>query len=183
MIRKLAVVLLVTVPLVTGCVTYRSYPDARPVVAGSGTGVAATYRYDGSPGMFGGGNGLKDAFRNSAAFSTMERVQQPVDKGLFIDVTVKILPPSVPAIGFGYLSFSTLTLLPAWSTRDGYELLFDIYRDGERVRSFDYSFYRGSFVWLPMVLFIWVNALTPSEESVFEAVANRFLQDAKPYLH
>ncbi len=93
------------------------------------------------------------------------------------------LPPSVPAAGFGYLSFSMLTLLPAWSTQDGYEVIFEVHRDGKRLRSFDYSFQRGSFVWLPMVLFIWVNALTPSEESVFEAVANRFLQDAKPYLH
>ncbi len=179
--RKLAVVLLVSLPLVSGCVTYRAYPDASTAAAPV-PGVAATYRYDGSPGMFGGGNGLKDAFRNAPVFYRMERVQQPVDEGVFIDVTVKILPPSIPAIGFGYLSFSTLTLLPAWSTRDGYEVLFDLYRDGRRVRSFDYTFYRGSFVWLPMVLFIWVNALTPSEESAFEAVAEQFLLDAGPYL-
>lgn len=167
--------------MLQGCVGYRNVPR----VSAAAPDIEypdLKYRYTGTGGMFGGTSGLKDLFRKGGYFRSVERVSVVVDKGLFIDVRIRSISPSIPAIAFGYISVSTLTLLPFWSTQDGYEVLFDLYRDGKRLKSYEYEFRRNSFIWAPMVALIWVNAFTPSEYGSFEAVGRKFLDDARPVI-
>jgi hypothetical protein len=90
------------------------------------------------------------------------------------------MAPSIPAMVFGYISASTLTLTPFWSTQDGSDLFFEVFKDGERVKTFHYEVRRKGFVWLPMLPVAWVNFFTYSEEDAFRASAYKFFADARP---
>jgi hypothetical protein len=100
------------------------------------------------------------------------------DKGLFLDVHVEWVPPTAAAMVFGYLSVSTLTILPAYSGHDGYVVTYTLYRDGERAKVYQYPVTRKVALWLPLLVLVWVNALTPSESKVFTRTTDRFLAAA-----
>lgn len=179
---KFCCLILIISMMLQGCVAYRNVPKpSSPPTEKSFPDVK--YRYKGTgTGMFGGTKALKEIFKDGRYFNSVERVSDPVNEGIFIDVEVRSLAPSVPALGFGYLSVATLTILPFWSTQDGYEILFVVYRDGDRLKSYEYGFQRNSMVWLPMVLISWVNVFTPSEEGSFESVGKKFLEEARPLI-
>jgi hypothetical protein len=82
-------------------------------------------------------------------------------------------------MAFGYLSAITFTILPAWSTKDGYDLYFELYRDDIKVKTFDYRIKRVGGVWIALLPFVWVNFLTNSEEDAFEAATYQFFRDVE----
>jgi hypothetical protein len=69
-----------------------------------------------------------------------------------------------------------------WSTKDGYTVIFDVYKDGQQVKSFDYETRRTTFTWLLALPFIWVNLFTTSEEKAFRLIGKQFFQDAAELL-
>lgn len=167
--------------LLTGCVSYSAFPDR---IGQEPRKVAAerNHFYAVEQGtMAGGALALKDALRDRSPYGRgMQTGDKPGD-GLFVKATIEPVIPSVPAMAGFYLSVSTLTLLPAWSTRDGYRVVFSVYQDGKQVGSHDYDVRRKAFLWIGMLPFVWVNALTPSEDEVFRAIADQFFEDARPY--
>jgi hypothetical protein len=89
---------------------------------------------------------------------------------------------TIPALIFGYLSIATLTILPAWSTKDGYRVKYHLYVDGEEKGVYRYEITRKFGMWIVLLPFVWINLMTYSEEDAFEATAYQFFKDAGPIL-
>lgn len=104
------------------------------------------------------------------------------EKGIFVEVTPKYQEPSFMALLFGYFSLSTLTILPAVSDEDGFDLRFEVYRDGKQVLSREYPARRFMVMWIGTLPFYWLNGLAASEADAFAAVTQQFLIDAQPVL-
>jgi hypothetical protein len=168
-----------------GCVTsYRDFPvealDHKPQ---PGTCVEMYYNIKKFDVLdVGGYSRLQDIFRNAGLCRKMVPVDNVPGKGLYVEVDTKWKPLSLPALVFGYLSISTLTFLPAWSTNDGYLVRYDLYIDGEKKETYSYEITRTAGIWIVLLPFAWVNLLTYGEEQAFEATANQFVKDAGPYL-
>jgi len=164
--------------LATGCVTYRNFPREYVNAPPPHFGGKATYKVVGSS-IAGGVRELGQVLE-SRSFANMERVEERPSQGYYVEVHVKGQAPAIPAMVFGYISFSLLTLTPFWSTQDGSDLYFEVYRDNQRLQTLHYEVRRMGFVWLPMLPIAWVNFFTYSEEDAFRAIANKFFEDARP---
>lgn len=129
----------------------------------------------------GGKEAMETYFRVKTPFkNTREGVEIPND-GYFVNVKVDYKSPSQPALVFLTISSLTATALPAWSMHDGYEIRYELYKDGEEVEIFTYRVERQYAQWLPLVLVVWLNEKTASEKSVFERVTKQFFSDAEKY--
>ncbi len=137
------------------------------------------YRVEGT-GLYGGQQGIKDAFKEKAPFKQVEAIVEKPSSGLFVDVHVKNVSPSIPSFAFGYLSVCFLTLTPAWTTKGGADIIYDLYKDGQPVQTFDYQVRQRGMLWIVMLPFVWVNLLTASESDAFGATARQFFEDARP---
>jgi hypothetical protein len=168
-----------------GCVvSYRDFPvgalDQKPV---PGTCSAMYYnvkRFDILE--FGGYSMLQDEFRNAGMCKKMMPVEAAPEKGLYVEIETKWKPVTVPALVFGYLSVSTLTILPAWSTKDGYNVKYTVFVDGVEKDTYNYEITRKAAMWIVFLPFAWINFGTYSEEEAFQATAYQFVHDARPYL-
>jgi hypothetical protein len=171
--------------LLTGCAaTYRDFPvnalDQKPQKGTCSVMYYNIKRFDILDA--GGYSRLQEIFRNEGLCRQMEPVEADPGKGLYIEVEAKWKPVTLPALIFGYLSVSTLTLLPAWSTKDGYLVKYDVYLDGEKKETYHYEITRKAGIWIGLLPFSWVNFITYSEEDAFEAITYQFIHDAQPYL-
>jgi hypothetical protein len=173
--KKLCVTLMAAIFL-QGCITYKDFPKDPDVSLIQAEDTKVVVRIEGFT-MGDGFKTLADQFRNHAPFEEVQFSTEKVDEGIFIDVDVEAVMPSNPALVFGYISVSTLTILPFWSTQDGSQVIFTVYEDGERLKGFDYAVRRKGFVWILMLPLIWVNAFTPNEADAFEAITNQFFID------
>lgn len=182
--KMLNVVCLVALLLLSGCVSHYTnlsddlaapYPARSPVqfkvhdrVRMSGEGpaaVVATLRQH-------------EFFR-----AAVERYELGVsEQGIFVEVTPVYQEPSFLALVFGYFSLSTLTILPATSDEDGFDLRFEVFRDGKLVLGREYPVRRFMVMWIGTLPFIWLNSFTASEAEAFAAITQQFLIDAEPVL-
>lgn len=131
---------------------------------------------------FGGRNGLRKVFRKGSLFSEAEEVTEDPKQGYYVQVKEEWQPLSAPALIFGYISIASATFFPAYSTSDGYLINYNLYRNGEKVKTFKYSIGRGVFLWFATVPFLWVNLITESEEEVFYLTGKQFAKDVQSYL-
>lgn len=171
--------------LLSGCITtYRDFPveglNQPPQYRGQGTLHYQVKRFDILE--FGGFDALNEAFRENGIFEKTEKVLEPSAEGLYIEANVRWKRMSTPALIFGYISAITLTLLPAWSTEDGYEVYFHVHRNGQKLKTFEYQITRKAGLWILLLPFAWINFLTYDEDEVFAATANQFFEDARPIL-
>lgn len=162
----------------TGCVTYRNFPRDYVKSPPAKTAGTLTYKIVGSSAA-GGVRELQEVMQKKSPCDSAERTEGPPSSGYYVEIRIKGMAPSIPAMVFGYLSVSTLTLTPFWSTQDGSDLFFEVFKDGERVKTFHYEVRRKGFVWLPMLPIAWVNFFTYSEEDAFRAIAYQFFADAR----
>nr|WP_232224653.1 hypothetical protein [Leptospira fainei] len=132
--------------------------------------------------IFKGKNRLKEIFAKETPFSETISTSNPPPKGLYVKVQIESVPPSIPAILFGYFSMATLTILPAWSREDGYDIEFQISKDGAPVKSYTYPIRRKVFAWILMLPVFWINEFTYNEQEAFSAVTNKFFADSKDLL-
>ena len=130
----------------------------------------------------GGYGKLQTFFRDTEVCRKMVAVDEKPKKGLYVEVDTDWKALSMPALIFGYLSVSTLTLLPAWSTKDGYIVKYNVYVDEKKMETYNYEITRKVGLWLGLLPFAWINLLTYSEEDAFKATSNRFVIDARQYL-
>lgn len=170
--------------------TYRDYPQIEATSKPTGVSKNKLY-YHLTPFPileFGGYAALKTYFKNTASsnFSEAEEITDPKiipPKGIYCKVTTQWAPVSAPALIFGYISIATVTFLPAWSHNDGYDVTYTLYKNGQKIKDFNYSPRRSVFLWMFALPVIWVNLFTSSEEEVFNAISTQFMEDAKPYLN
>lgn len=130
----------------------------------------------------GGYSELQNIFRDTEICKEMLPVDIKPEKGLYVEVDTNWKPITLPALVFGYLSVATLTFLPAWSTKDGYVVKYNVYIDGEKVETYRYEITRKVGLWMGLIPFVWVNLITYNEEDAFRATAYQFFNDAQPYL-
>jgi hypothetical protein len=167
--------------LLNGCVMgYRGYPHVQfsdsppPKTLGH-------YSYDvQGVSLFGGYSALQDFLKKDSPFQTTEISDDIPPKGFYVRAKIQTLSPSIPSFVFGAISFSMLTFIPMWSTKDGFIVVFEVYRDGEKIKSFDYGARRTTVGWIVLLPFVWVNLFTASEEKVFRSIGKQFFEDAAP---
>jgi len=176
-LRSLAVCLLLTL---NSCVVgYNKYPRAqlaRPAPEKRFKNVCYTIV---GTSLSGGYLSIRDTFKQSSPFETVEERPEVTNKGLFIKAQVETISPSIGAMVAGYVSYATLTLIPSWSTQDGALVKFTVYKDGQIVKTFDYEARRFIGVWLGFLPIAWANFFTANEGQVFTAMTKQFFEDAQ----
>ena len=178
------IALMVLMLTMTGCIsTYRGFsPDAIDRKQTAGNCDVMYYNVKKFDILESGGyNKLQTFFRNAAICKTMKPADEPPAKGLYLDVEAKWKPMSMSSVIFGYISVSTLTMIPAWSTQDGYDVRYSLYRNGVKKETYNYDITRKAGLWVGLLPFAWINAFTYSEEDAFQATSNQFWTDAQPY--
>lgn len=122
---------------------------------------------------------VRDAFNNSKdSISVKEYFGEEVPtSGVFVSVEPLYKTPDMPAVAFGYISFTTLTILPVWSNHDGFTITYNVFKDGKLIKTAQYEKERFLAVWLPLVAFSWTNLFTTSEYDAFYSSTNEFLTD------
>jgi hypothetical protein len=169
----------------SGCATtYRDFPvDALTTKPTPGTCNVMYYNIKRFDVLDLGGYGkLQTFFRDTDVCRKMVAVDEKPKKGLYVEVDTHWKPISMPALVFGYLSVSTLTFLPAWSTKDGYIVKYNVYVDEKKMETYKYEITRTAGLWLGLLPFAWINLLTYDEEDAFKATSNQFVIDARQYL-
>lgn len=169
----------------TGCMaTYRDFPVAAlDQPAAPGKCDVLNYKINRFNVLDSGGyNRLKDIFAEEQLCHKTIAAEKAPEQGLFVAVETEWRPMSLPALVFGYISASTLTILPAWSTQDGYLVNYNLYVDGAMKETYRYKITRKAGLWLGLLPFAWINSFTYKETDAFTATANQFSLDARPYL-
>lgn len=176
--------LLAVVLLLNGCVIgYSKYPKeqlSEPFPAKQYD--QQLYYYVSGSSLLGGYLSLRDSFSLNSPFKNVEERENVPDQGLYVKADIQSLPPSIAAVVFVYLSYSTLTILPCWSTKDGSIVHYSVYQDGKLQKTYDYEIRRKGAAWIGLLPFAWANLITASEDEVFEATAKQFFIDSKKYL-
>jgi hypothetical protein len=126
----------------------------------------------------GGMDELKRSMKRNGVFANTELVDAPTQRGVSVDVHAIWVPPSLGAMVYGYVDVSLLGLLPLYSDSMGYDVQYTVYRDGQKVRIYEYAIRRRVFMWLPVLPFAWVNLLTGDETDAFSAITQRFFLEA-----
>ena len=126
----------------------------------------------------GGMDQLKASMKKNEVFPNTEIVDAPTESGVSVDVNAIWVPPSLGAAVYGYVDISLLALLPLYSDSMGYDVQYTVYRDGRKVRIYEYAIRRRVFMWLPVLPFAWVNWLTNDEKDAFSAITQRFFLEA-----
>lgn len=176
---RLVSFVLVFAVLLNGCVVgYRKYPREQLSRPFPEKKYEKAYYFVEGLSIAGGHLALHDALELNSPFKVTEEREEAPKEGLYIHAVVRGEPPSVLAVAFGYISLSTLTILPAWSTKDGARIRFDVYRNGVLVKAYSYEVRRNAFLWIGTLPFIWANLLTTSEHDAYEAIAKQFFVDA-----
>ena len=183
MTRRSRMLIIALLPLLASCIiTYRDFPVAMvgqpPTSKPYGT---LAYHINPFPVVNSGGQtALETIFRERTPFTKTRLVNEVPSEGLYCLVDVEWRPLSLPALVFGYISISTLTLLPAWSTRDGYVVHYHVFQNAKERDSFSYPITRKMGLWAGLLPFVWANLFTYSEEEAFEATTYQFFRDAAP---
>lgn len=165
--------------ILNGCVFgYRNYPRAQVGKPYPEKKYGKIYYQIKGSALAGGYTSLRNVIKNHSPFNESEERLDAPGTGLYVRAEIQKLPFSIPAVIFGYISYSTLTLTPVWSTKDGYIVRFYVYKDNTLQKTFDYDLRRTGAIWLGLLPFIWINALTANEEAAFGAIAKQFFIDA-----
>jgi len=159
--------------LLSGCMTYKNIPTVSTNEPSRRLGKLY-YNVEGGS-LFAGPIVVREEIVKSAPYTDVLPIDKEISVGDYLSVKIEQTPPSVAASAFGYISYSTLTILPFWSTQDGSILRYSLYRNRVPVATKECVVSRGTFVWLPMILVAWVNAITPSEVDAFRACTRDFL--------
>jgi hypothetical protein len=124
---------------------------------------------------FGGKDGLAHACER--AQRPTQRVFETATQGLFVQVAAAEFDPSTAALIYGYVDLSLAAILPYYSDSSGFELRFEVTRDGQKLKTYRYEVHRQLFAWLPAIAVVWLNLLTTDAEDAFAASAEQFFAD------
>lgn len=127
---------------------------------------------------FGGYDQLRHILNQNRVFAQSERVSETPTKGTYLQINTKHRDPSAGCLVWGYVSAAFLFTLPAYCGTSGFYLQYHIYKDGQEKKMYEYEIRRKVFAWLPVIVLVWANLITHSEEDAFRAVTNQFFEDA-----
>lgn len=180
--RKTITLLLLPLFLLSCITTYRDFPTTmvgrKPENKRNST---LYYQIKPFPILdFGGEKALNDVFKHKSIFANTEAVSEIPREGIYCLVETQWMPLSMPALIFGYISIIYLTILPAWSTQEGYVVRYHLFVNGEKKETFEYEITRKTGLWIVFLPFAWINFLTYSEAEAFEATAYQFFEEASP---
>lgn len=169
----------------SGCMTYRDFPTemvGKPPSAKPYAKLAFKIERFDALTLGGGDEALRDALKRQTPFMDAEAVDEMPATGIFCKIAVDQKPVGLPVLAAGYVSYATLGFIPAWSTKDGMRLNYELYVDGVRKERREYEVTRKSAVWLGLLPFIWVNAMTYSEADAVKATAYKFFEEVNPVI-
>jgi hypothetical protein len=165
--------------LQTGCVSfYKGVPKDAPQPPSRQGVLHYKFAELQAAGLGNGRGALREFFKSGTGFSEVREVPAAPEKGLYCEVVVKWKPPTVLALIFGYISLGFMTILPAWSLHEGYEIEYRVFKDAKPVRTFTYELTRKGAVWIVLLPLIWINAITMSEGEAFTRTGRQFVADA-----
>jgi hypothetical protein len=176
--------LLLTLIVLSNClISYKDYPKILPLPSEEKTlDTPFVYGLPTFPQLnLGGREALKNYFDQKTRFKkTVEGVDVP-KVGYLVNVKVNYRSPTPVATAFLGVSTLTATFLPAWSTQDGYDVQYILYKDGKKVGTYDYHIFRNYAQWILFLPISWYNFETATEKEVFERMTLKFFEDAKEH--
>lgn len=122
---------------------------------------------------------LRSVFLKGQVVAEMIEAQAPPKHGMFCSVDVTTKPHSNTAGFFQIITFVSIGFIPSYSGESGYIVRYDLYVDGELKKRYVYDITRQLSVWLGLLPFIWVNAVTPSDGEALASTGDGFFRDAK----
>lgn len=179
----IATLLLILFMLSNCIISYKDYPKILPLPSEEKTlDTPFVYVLPTFPQLnLGGREALKNYFDTKTRFKkTMEGIDVP-KVGYLVNVKVNYRSPSPIATAFLGASTLTATFLPAWSTQDGYDVQYILYKDGKKVGTYDYHIFRNYVQWILFIPISWYNFETATEKEVFERMTLKFFEDAKEH--
>jgi len=123
----------------------------------------------------GGAPGIRKVFEESFAGATYVLTPRPMGT----HVRIEALRKSLSLSAWWALAQMSLFALPWYHEGSGYVVLYDLYLDGKLQRTYRYEITEKGIVWLPLLLFTWVNYFTTGETEAFEETARQFVADAE----
>jgi hypothetical protein len=161
-----------------GCITAVSHPDAPDSVSASREGPDTFHASRGAY-LFGGRDGVIDAFHEKYPGARLTDQYDPPRGGTFVRVRTRDLEMSLGGKAYGYITvIAFAALIPFYNGESGCELIYEVFENGELVKAYSYPIHRHLFVWLPVLPFSWISAITASEGDGTRAATLRFFEDA-----
>ncbi len=159
----------------TGCVSWMSNPAAPDAIAPV-DGLQSFNVMRGAY-LFGGRDGVVAAMRERFPRAReIEEYDAPAT-GTFVRVRTRDHEMSLAGKIYGYVALSFLTIIPFYNGETGCDVIFEVFRNGQMLRSYAYPINRHMFVWLGALPVSWISAFTPSERNAAHAAASRFFED------
>lgn len=163
---------LLALALASCVVTYRDVPVVNlkdNQVQGKAIPIYYTFTPDSDSGF---ADNLRRAFAQNVIFTQAIETSTPPQKGIYCTVEVNEKLESFSGV-------SIFNIILPGVERKHYYVQYDLYIDMEKKEGYRYEFVRQIVYWGPLVLFLWVNFLTPNEQEVLTATMFQFFLDAQ----
>lgn len=171
--------IIVPVLLLANCITgFRGVNYENVPKQNAKTLKKLSYRVYGSQGDPGA---IERVLRHDTYFADSMTADQRPAKGVYVEVSIRQVNPSPGVIAWGYISYCTLFIIPSWDTDYGYDVTYDTYVDGEKVKQHDYQIKRGTYLSIFFLPFSWISLLRTSEEEAFEFTAHKYLVENRDF--
>jgi len=165
----------------TGCISAISKPDAPDSVPPSK--AVALFHVSRGAYIFGGRDGVIEALAEAFPDSQETDQYDPPPNGTFVRVRTHDFEMSMGGKIYGYIAWIVfIGTIPFYNGETGVEVIFEVFRNGQLAGTFKYPVHRHLFVWLPVLPFSWISAITPSEYDGTHAAAFAFAADARAVL-
>jgi hypothetical protein len=173
-----AVLLVAAAELTAGCVSGYRYPDTKVPTATESAPRSLPTAHNFSVSIVPPTQRavFLEAMRSSGA-QPLEAPTAPA-RGRFVRITVREVPASPGAQGWGMLASTTCFIIPAYSESSGYDVSFDTFLDGQPIHHYAYEARATVWAWVALTPVVWVNLLTPSRHEAFAGITRRFLADS-----
>jgi hypothetical protein len=162
--------------VLTGCISAMSHPVAPDAVPQSDALQTFTVSRGGY--LFGGHDGVLAAMHEKFPRARESDQYDAPAAGTFVRVRTRDLEMSLAGKIYGYVSLSLFTLIPFYNGETGCDVVFEVFDNGKMLKTYAYPIHRHLFVWLGVLPFSWISALTPSEFGAAHDAAYRFFADA-----
>lgn len=163
-----------------GCLRfYTNYPKDKLDSPPAPRYDAMRYRIRELPSVMDSGRrGLEEALHEHSPFRQVRQADAVPPTGVFVDAAVKWRQPGLFSLAFVWISAATYFIVPEWSTKERFTLVYDVYVDGQLKQTFSYEVGRKGFMWLPLAPAMLYTAGSANQAEVFEAVTYKFYDDA-----
>jgi len=163
-----------------GCIWgYSHAQPTAPLSPATEPGPSSFYAGKGSY-MFGGRDGVREAIHERYPSAEELEEYDPPTKGVHVRVRPRDVEMPLTGKVYGYVSvFAFDALIPFYNGSMGYDVLYEVFRDGAKVKTYRYEVRRKLFVWLPAIPFMIADVFTTSESGALQDTTEKFFEDAE----